>query len=76
MSDLEVINGRAYPVLPAVPWDYGLRVWCKHCKQWHHHGVGEGHRLAHCFNETPYTKTGYILKEQPSPDDNAHCLPR
>ena len=23
-------------------------VWCKHCRRWHAHGPGEGHRIAHC----------------------------
>ena len=41
------------PTLPAesyisadgrVPW----RVWCVHCGEWHYHGPGDGHRIAHC----------------------------
>jgi hypothetical protein len=36
-------------------------VWCKYCRRWHVHGPGEGHRLAHCKQRTPYTATGYNL---------------
>ena len=27
----------------------------------HAHGSGEGHRIAHCHRQTPYTATGYNL---------------
>jgi len=40
-----------------------LRFWCMYCAEWHHHGIGEGHRVAHCVGGTPYSKTGYILQE-------------
>lgn len=39
-----------------------LKMWCQYCKQWHFHGKGEGHRRAHCIKDTPYKKTGYILR--------------
>jgi hypothetical protein len=35
-----------------------LLVWCKFCGVWHSHGQGEGHREAHCQEETPYSRTG------------------
>lgn len=39
-----------------------LRMWCHHCRRWHHHGQGEGHRIAHCHDEaSPYSETGYVL---------------
>ena len=38
-----------------------LMVWCKYCGVWHSHGQGEGHREAHCQEETPYSRTGYNL---------------
>ena len=38
-----------------------LLVWCKYCEAWHSHGQGEGHREAHCQEETPYSRTGYNL---------------
>jgi hypothetical protein len=40
----------------------GLKMYCEYCKAWHLHGHGEGHRVAHCTKDTPYKKTGYILK--------------
>ena len=44
-------NGRAF-------WG----VWCKHCADWHWHGPGEGHRIAHCHDEnSPYELHGYNL---------------
>ena len=37
-------------------------VWCKHCDAWHDHGPAEGHREAHCPDQSsPYWKTGYNL---------------
>ena len=38
-------------------------VWCRHCDQWHWHGPGEGHRLAHCQKATPYQPAGYNLAD-------------
>jgi hypothetical protein len=39
-----------------------LRVWCKHCRHWHYHGPGEGHREPHCTNPvSPYHRAGYNL---------------
>ena len=28
------------------------RVWCVHCGAWHDHGLGDGHRIAHCTDTT------------------------
>jgi hypothetical protein len=28
-------------------------VWCRHCQIWHYHGVGDGHREAHCEEPSP-----------------------
>jgi hypothetical protein len=54
------------PTLPAFQGngeDHSVRwlVWCRHCRVWHEHGPGEGHRIAHCGQPTPYTQTGYNL---------------
>ncbi len=41
-----------------------LSTWCSYCEQFHHHGVDEGHRVAHCVNEdSPYIHTGYVLRK-------------
>jgi hypothetical protein len=38
------------------------RFECRYCHEWHYHGVGEGHREAHCTNPaSPYCITGYNL---------------
>jgi hypothetical protein len=58
------VTSSGIPVLPALPAHGGccLRVWCCHCKCWHQHGAGPGHRVAHCHTEaSPYHETGYIL---------------
>ncbi len=47
----------AYDIGDGVHWI----VWCVHCLRWHFHGAGSGHRVAHCFSESPYDVTGYIL---------------
>ena len=36
-------------------------VWCRYCVKWYAHGPGQGHRVAHCKQMTPYTATGYNL---------------
>ena len=60
------------PILAAVPGRRRpelLRVWCRYCKCWHLHGMGYGHRVAHCVDWdrrgrdiiSPYRDTGYYL---------------
>lgn len=50
------------PLIKALPRpEGGFMFWCPYCKKWHYHGIGEGHRIAHCHN-SPYNKTGYIIK--------------
>jgi hypothetical protein len=36
------------------------RFYCPHCKKEHRHGIGLGHRIAHC-SKGPFKKTGYFL---------------
>lgn len=53
----------------------GIKVWCKYCRDFHHHGNGNHlgkklkigevtHREGHCCkcSESPYIGTGYFLK--------------
>lgn len=58
------MNDKDIPVVDAVVRTdgKGLKMYCRYCKQWHLHGEGEGHRVAHCNNDSPYKKTGYILR--------------
>lgn len=53
----------AAPEVLAFPRDDcpGWQTLCYYCNAWHFHGVGLGHRVAHCRKETPYSKTGYVL---------------
>lgn len=54
----------SYPVLPA--WEDGdqfLHVWCCWCRDWHHHGKGQGTRTAHCDWASPWKDCGgYVLQ--------------
>jgi hypothetical protein len=46
----------------------GLRFWCGHCRGWHQHGAGYGHRVEHFWRPgSPYAGRGYILKEKKEP---------
>ena len=37
-------------------------IWCPHCREWHRHGAGEGHRESHCTEPaSPYRTSGYNL---------------
>lgn len=51
------------PIIHA--WREGRQLifWCPYCRKEHYHGLGDGHRAAHCFRESPYRETGYILEE-------------
>ena len=42
----------------------GIKFWCVYCNSWHHHSSFDGYRVPHCLhgNNSPYHKTGYILK--------------
>lgn len=53
-----------YPVLLGEPHNGQWKVWCPFCQHWHYHGIGEGHREAHCFgNEaSPFHETGYWIR--------------
>ena len=39
----------------------GWMFLCPHCKRPHHHGKGEGHRVAHC-TDGPFRERGYVLR--------------
>lgn len=52
-----------FPVLDAYLEDNLLKVWCKHCKVWHYHGPVEGHKVAHCGLNSPYSRTGYVIRK-------------
>lgn len=58
----EIMGGRAD----------GMKFWCPYCKMWHLHGMGNGHRTAHCCDtngsrsfEKPFYEHGYIIKMIP-----------
>lgn len=39
-----------------------FRFYCQYCRRYHYHGAAEGHRVAHCINDTsPFQSTGYYL---------------
>lgn len=58
------------PVLMAVERNKEghLSVWCPYCERWHHHGIGEGHKAAHCDGDSPFRQTGYIIKKVNPPN--------
>lgn len=55
---------KGIPILTAWDWGNGIHciAWCMYCKRYHWHGLGDGHRWAHCPPGTPYMDTGYILQ--------------
>lgn len=65
---------RDLPVLAATERNLtgDLSVWCPFCKCWHHHGAGEGHRVAHCTNlDSPFRESGYIVKRVKPPGEGS-----
>ena len=52
-----------FPILPAFDTGKHSVVWCDHCRRWHFHSRGDGHRVAHCADRrSPYDATGYSLR--------------
>lgn len=60
-----------YPILKGFERGNGfISVWCPECNKFHSHGIGEGHRTAHCgiinknnqIIKSPYDEHGYIIK--------------
>lgn len=62
---------KKYPVLAAFErnGEGMLTAWCPYCEKWHYHGEGEGHRIAHCDDGSPFQTTGYILKKVKIPSE-------
>lgn len=59
-------NGKKLPVFLCEEINDGsqMKFFCPYCLKYHIHGKGEGHRVAHCFDESPLKKGGYyIIKE-------------
>jgi hypothetical protein len=51
------------PTLPAYTDRSCWVVYCAHCRDWHRHSPGDGHRAAHCWRAgSPYRVTGYVLE--------------
>lgn len=54
-----------YPVLLAEENKDGtLKAWCPYCAKYHQHGIDTGLVQAHCFPESPFSDTGYILRKK------------
>jgi hypothetical protein len=61
------ISEKDYPIVKCFVEGKSVKFWCPFCKRWHFHGYSEngeldGHRGAHCSEQTPFTETGYIVK--------------
>lgn len=48
---------------------YQMAFYCEHCKKLHYHGLGDGHRHAHCEDIKPLFLRGYILKLKEEKDE-------
>lgn len=62
----ENFKGKDYPVLISILLKFrgGSQqyCWCPECKEFHLHGEGNGHRVAHCYEgKSKYRRTGYCL---------------
>jgi hypothetical protein len=61
---IDISNRYKVPIINATRTKHGkLKFYCQHCFQWHYHGLGNGHRLAHCVKPNGPFKRGYILHE-------------
>ena len=61
------IEGEVFPALKA-EWNTPRqwRAWCPHCRRYHFHGAGPGHRAAHCA-DGPFKGSGYVLLAPDAP---------
>lgn len=65
-SSALTIAEQRIPTLSGIPTGDGqIRVWCRHCREWHYHGWEDDdttpdHRQAHC-DESPFSATGYYI---------------
>ncbi len=51
------------PIVEATQKGEQLVIICPYCGKKHWHGLGDGHRIAHCINPTEKARSlGYILK--------------
>ncbi|ETA68884.1 hypothetical protein MettiDRAFT_2372 [Methanolobus tindarius DSM 2278] len=65
----EVIKVPTFKCIPRKDLDGGMMFLCPYCHEWHRHGIGNGHRVAHCRkNDSPLKETGYFI-EMMSPDE-------
>ena len=58
--EYEVVDGRKYPII----WrkkGSKLTEPCPYCDELHTHGIGEGHRVAHCVNA--YNRRGDVVRD-------------
>jgi hypothetical protein len=75
VEGIPIMNTKKMPYIFKGKELYRQKFWCPFCKEWHTHGVGEGHRQAHChpqvknkntkiqeYVDSPYEKTGYYLR--------------
>lgn len=57
-------------VIQATRQNNQLVFFCVHCRKNHYHGLGDGHRWAHCdVPWSPYAEAGYCLEETREPLD-------
>jgi len=56
-----------FPVILAEKEPNGVQwsFYCEYCRRRHYHGKGEGHRGAHCTEDSPFKETGYIITLNP-----------
>jgi DNA-binding Lrp family transcriptional regulator len=71
LFDKHRIHIKCFPV-PLGNSKFGMQFWCPICEMWHNHGIGEGHRVAHCVHEitragesfervNPLAEHGYVI---------------
>ena len=61
----DLVNGLRVPSVFAVDDGNGITCsfYCRWCDKRHLHGLGEGHRVAHCLcDDSPLRLTGYNIK--------------
>jgi hypothetical protein len=49
--------------LPRADFEGGMKFWCPWCKKMHLHGIGDGHRAAHCTaSNSPFNESDYVIQ--------------
>jgi len=55
------VNKTKFPVILCENDRGMMKFWCHYCKSYHYHGMADGLRASHCYNQDSEYGNGYII---------------